>query len=621
MADADNVRRGRLFVVANALLFGAALFFAWSSHVRDAPLSLNTIILGCASVLACLNVPLTWAWQSVRAPAALTTVELFGTVLLVGFLGGGVGDPSQWFLVVVPLLGTFLVGPRWGMSFAGLSVLGTFALFMAEQRGVHFSLTAPDDKWFHAFAASFVLAIVTTFSSMYESARQRNQALVEQAMAELRKKNLELEALAAQFASARDQAIDDNRRKSDFLEQMRGLAAQQGVSLENTRRATAQLSDTIRAIATSVETLATSSSASDATIADMAAGAGLVTQTVDGLVHGVEETGKALAALTSAVGAVQAQYDDLRGSATTTATAMLDMEQSATQVEQNAARTARLSDAMIKDAERGQAAVRRTLAGVDEIRASARVVGDVIRLLEHRVASIGAINGVIDEVAAETNVLALNAAIIAAQAGDQGQGFAVVAEQIKDLAARTARSTREIATLIRALQAETQNAVGAIHDGDRAVETGVSLTDEAAVALEKIVHSARQATEEVRGIEQATVVQAKRARDVGGAMAEVTRLLSAGLKATQEHGNAVTLIVVAMKKLSALAPELSQKSVQQAEGGTQARTAIARISDMARQLNRVQADQSKASDETLRAIEDLQRAQRGQEEALRRLSA
>jgi methyl-accepting chemotaxis protein len=619
-ADPDDARRGRLLVISNVMLITAAVFFGWSSQPPGQPLSTTTLTLFVAALAALANVPSTWVLHTVRVPAALTAAELLGSTLLVGCLGGGVGDPSQWFLVVVPLLATFLVGPRWGIFFAAIAIAGTAAMFIAEENGASFP-PGTDDGWFHAFAASFVLVIVATFSSMYESARQDNLHLVGAALRELRAKNGELEVLAAQFAQARDRAVAENTRKTEFLEQMRVLAEQQGISLENTRRATAQLGETIRAISASAETLASASAASDATIASMAANAGGVTRTVGGLVEGVRETGKALGVLTSAVGSVQAQYDDLHGSARTTAAAMLEMEQSATHVEENAARTVRLSDAMIKDAERGQDAVRRTLAGVDQIRASARVVGEVIRLLEQRVASIGAINNVIDEVAVETNVLALNASIIAAQAGEQGHGFAVVAGQIKALAARTAHSTREIATLIRALQAETQNAVGAIGDGDRAVETGVSLTDEAAAALEKIVGSARQATEEVRGIEQATATQAGRARDVGAAMGEVTRLLAAALRATHEHGSAVTLIDVAMKKLSALAPELADKSREQAEGGILARSAIARISEMATRLNTVQADQSRASDETLRAIEELLKTQRGQEAALRRLSA
>ncbi|MDP2343833.1 MAG: methyl-accepting chemotaxis protein [Deltaproteobacteria bacterium] len=619
--EPDDARRGRLLVIANVMLVAAALFFGWSTQPSGAAVSTTSLILVLAALMAAFNLPIAWALKSVRVPAALTAAELLGSTLMVGVIGGGVGDPSQWFLVVVPLLATFLVGPRWGFGFAAVAVAGTAAMFIAEQNGVPFSPPGPDDPWFHAFAASFVLVIGATFSSMYESARQDNLKLVGAALHELRAKNSELEALAAEVSSARDRAVEENKRKTEFLEQMRVLAEQQGLSLESTRKATAQLGETIRAISASAETLASASAASDATIASMAASAGGVTRTVGGLVEGVRETGKALAVLTSAVGSVQAQYDDLQGSARTTAAAMLEMEESASHVEENAARTVRLSDAMIKDAERGQDAVRRTLAGVDEIRASARVVGDVIRLLEQRVASIGAINNVIDEVAVETNVLALNASIIAAQAGEQGHGFAVVAGQIKALAARTAHSTREIASLIRALQAETRNAVGAIGDGDRAVETGVSLTDEAATALEKIVGSARQATEEVRGIEQATAMQAGRARDVGHAMGEVTRLLAAALKATHEHGSAVTLIDVAMKKLSALAPELADKSREQAEGGALARSAIAKISAMATRLNSVQADQSRASDETLRAIEELLKTQRGQEEALRRLSA
>src|ERR1041384_5551262 len=96
---------------------------------------------------------------------------------------------------------------------------------------------------------------------------------------------------------------------------------------------------------------------------------------------------------------------------------------------------------------------------------SSRTAGDVIRQLGERIAAIGNILNVIDDVAEQTSLLALNAAIIAAQAGEHGRGFAVVADEIKDLAERTGASTKEIAELIRSVQDESRNAVAAMKIG------------------------------------------------------------------------------------------------------------------------------------------------------------
>jgi methyl-accepting chemotaxis protein len=616
----EEARKGRLLFAISLMLSFASFFFAMQTDF-DQPLTTVFYILFVGGFIGVGNIPLMRFMRSVRLPSIITCIELVFIIWMVGWFGGGTGDASQTFLCVAPLMATFLVGPRAGVVFAGLGALVTFITFWAQTHGVKFH--PPDDTsaYFDLLGRSMVLGIVALFAYLYEAGRTANLALVQAAMRELKQRNEEQARLADSLAAARDQALAESRRKDEFLSQMRSFSSQQGDALEKTREATVQLSDTIRAISASVETLATSSTASDSTIAGIASNAGRVSDTVQHLVTGVEDTSRALGALTAAVATVQGHYDDLRTSAESTASAMLEMERSAARVEQNAVRTVQLSDAMIKDAERGQEAMRRSLAGVDGIRASSRVVGDVIRTLEQRVGAIGAINQVIDEVAVETNVLALNASIIAAQAGEKGQGFAVVADQIKGLASRTAASTREINEVIRALQIEAQNAVSAMEEGDRAVEAGVLLSDDAGKALELIVASAREATEEVRGIEQATVEQARRARAVGGAMAEVTRLVALAVKATQQHGQAVQQIESAMSKLRPLAPDLQTRSGQQAEGGKLARAAIARISEMAKKLNGVQGDQKKASEQTLRAIEEIQRAQRGQDEALRRLSS
>ncbi|HEY4223087.1 MAG TPA: methyl-accepting chemotaxis protein [Myxococcota bacterium] len=620
-ASADELRRGRVFLAIWFLLTFAAWFFAWAiAQTTPKGIPPNGIALIIGGVLSILNLPLAHWLKSIRLPGRILTAELAITILLLGWTGSGPGDGSQWFLMLVPLIGAFLVGGTAGLLFAGICIAGTIGLFVAKDV-MHLPFGGRDDNadWFDLMGACFVLGIAALIAYSYEAAQRSSLTLVGNALRELQGKNVELEKLAKKVAEARDLAVEESTRKSEFLVQMRTFSDAQGQALERTRMATSQLSDTIRAISTSVETLATSSAASDSTVDGMAETAARTSQTAQNLVLGVEETNRALQALTSAVAAVQAQYDDLRSSASSTAAAMLEMEESAARVEQRAVRTVGLSDAMIKDAERGQEAVRRTLAGVDDIRANARLAGDVIRQLDARVAAIGAINSVIDEVAVETNVLALNASIIAAQAGESGQGFAVVADQMRALAARTAVSTREISSVIRAVQSEAKNAVDAIEKGESAVEAGVTMSEDAARALEQIVASAREATEEVRNIEQATMSQAKRARDVGGAMGEVTRLVADAVMATAEHGRSANQIESTMQKLRAIAPDLDQRSRQQADGARSARAAIARISDMAKRLSSVQGDQQKASDQTLRAIEEIQKAQRGQDDALRRL--
>ncbi|MBI1944561.1 MAG: hypothetical protein HYS27_02635 [Deltaproteobacteria bacterium] len=616
--DPDEVRRAKLFIIVALLLSAAAAFFT-SMILGEDGISPAALVLGAGSVVGLLCIPFAWWLGSIQLPAVVIGVLNVVVVEAMGLFFTGPGDSSQWWLVLAPLVTTFLVGPRVGIGVCLLAVAGRLGLFVAEDLGWRFAAEDDTGPYFHTLASITALAAVTAIAAQYESARRRDAAMVERARRQLEDKHRELEVAAQAVTQARDRALDESRRKDEFLERMRSFGAGHGEGLERTRRASAQLAQTVHAVATSVETLATSSSSSDAKVAGMADSAGRVAAAVERLVSDVGQTTTALGDLTGAVAAVQAQYGQLSSSADATSRAMLAMEKSAEQAEQTVVKTAGLADLMIKDAERGVEAVRRTLGGVDEIRASSRTAGTVIRDLDQRVRAIGAINNVIDEVAIETNVLALNASIIAAQAGDHGAGFRVVAEQIKALAERTAASTREITAVVQGLKAEATRAVEVIERGESAVEAGAALSEEAARALEQILGSAREATAQVRAIEHVIGEQAARARLVGGAMNEVTRLVGEAARATDEHGKAASQIEAATRRLAALGPELEQKSRAQAEDARAARAALAQISEMARRLATVQGDQARVSEATLRAVEDIQRAQRGQDEALREL--
>jgi methyl-accepting chemotaxis protein len=618
--DREELRRGRVFLAIWFLLTMAAYFFALETLRTGGELMLNGWILVIGGTVSLLNLPLAHLVRGVRLPSWLICLELIIVVTAVGAAGSGIMDASQWFLLLTPLVSSFLLGPLAGVLFTSLAGACAIGLWLAMALfDVDFAPPDRNAAWFEMLGCTFVLGISMAIAWVYETSRNNTTALVARAMKELQGKNHELEQLAQKLADARDRALEENTRKSEFLLRMRTFGETQGEAIARTHEATARLTQTIHSIAQFVDTLASSSSASDTTVAGMADSAGAVSQAVQGLVSGVEDTSVALRDLTGAVASVQGQYDQLRRSAETTAAAMVAMEESAARVEERAARTVELSDAMITTAERGQEAVRRTIAGVDDIRASARMAGDVIRELDLRVTAIGNINSVIDEVAAETNVLALNASIIAAQAGEKGSGFAVVADQIKGLAQRTSLSTREISAAIHDVQREAKNAVETIRAGERAVGAGVMLSEEAARALEEIVASARLATEQVRAIEQATVEQVRHARNVGSAMKNVTRFVGEAFKATSEHGRAAGQIESALARLRGLGPGLEQKSRAQADGAREARAAIARISEMARNLSLTITDQTRASDQTLRAVEEIRGAQRGQDEALRSL--
>ena len=168
-----------------------------------------------------------------------------------------------------------------------------------------------------------------------------------------------------------------------------------------------------------------------------------------------------------------------------------------------------------------------------------------IKSLGDRSLEISEIINVINDITEQTNLLALNAAIEAARAGDAGRGFAVVADEVRKLAEHSRSATKDIAALIKAIQAETNEAVVVMEEGTREVETGAGLADQAGKALEAISSVVRQSAELVQEISLASKQQVRGTEGVANAMqiiSGITRQTTQGARQTASTvGNMVKL--------------------------------------------------------------------------------
>ena len=186
------------------------------------------------------------------------------------------------------------------------------------------------------------------------------------------------------------------------------------------------------------------------------------------------------------------------------ATSSEEMSQTIVDIARNTGKIAESASKTVNVAKNGQEIVGKSVREVKEIAETVDATSAFVKTLGERSNQIGEIVNVINDIADQTNLLALNAAIEAARAGEQGRGFAVVADEVRKLAERTARATSEIGAMIKAIQEGVKNAINAMENATKKVETGVQLSMEGGNSLNDIVESVNELQVMVQQIASAT---------------------------------------------------------------------------------------------------------------------
>ncbi len=228
---------------------------------------------------------------------------------------------------------------------------------------------------------------------------------------------------------------------------------------------------------------------------------------------------------------------------------VLSMAQSINEVSQTATQSARVAQQSLAAAEKGGQAVQNQISGMNEIRTQIQDTSKRIKRLGESSLEIGEIVELISDITEQTNVLALNAAIQAASAGEAGRGFTVVAEEVQRLAERSGEATKQIEAIVKTIQADTQDAVAAMEKSTVGVVEGTKLSDAAGQALEEIRRVSRELASLIGGISEQTSKQS-------ASVTDVTRGMQGILKITEETTEGTKQTNVSIAQLTKLAAEL-----------------------------------------------------------------
>jgi methyl-accepting chemotaxis protein len=375
--------------------------------------------------------------------------------------------------------------------------------------------------------------------------------------------------------------------------------------VEETSSSITQMGASIEEVARSGGTLAQTVTEASATIEEMTVSIDQMARDLESLAGTVNETTATVEEMASFIASVAQNAESLGEAASRASATVSGMAGAVTDVAKIASEADRISARASEDARTGGEAVARTVEGMRAISENMENTARVINGLGKRSQEIGRILEVIEEIADQTNLLALNAAIEAARAGEAGRGFAVVADEVRKLAERSVEAAKEIGDVVRQVQQETTDAVEVARSGASEAKQGIALADKAGAALRNIIESVSRSSELMGQIADATGKQSQASSEVLDTVSRMNTATSQVTQAVREQAEGSKQIRAAMENIKKVMAQAAYSTREQAAGGRQVRLAVENINKIASQVGVATREQAEGSRQIINAVERM----------------
>jgi methyl-accepting chemotaxis protein len=316
----------------------------------------------------------------------------------------------------------------------------------------------------------------------------------------------------------------------------------------------------------------------------VADGTSIIASASEGVMASIDETSSAVNEISVAIEQVTRNLDHLAGVVHQSASAMEQIHSTIGNVEQNAAISHEVSNQVKERAEESRAVVTETITALDEIKVSVGLSFDAIQRLVENSTRIENIVNVINDITKRTNLLARNASIIAAQAGEYGKSFGVVADEIRNLSLQTGHSTGEITFIIEEIMSESKTAANNIKTTKELVHRGVELGHTTGESLKAIFDSSDCSLDMTKQIKQATQEQVTSVQLVARSMEEISSMTSQIFAASTDQSKATKSIARSIETIKDMTHEMVHSTTRQVDDGKVIRRNVELVSSMVTEM-------------------------------------